>query len=368
MNFFLPIIFILLFSNQLVIAQADSSQIDSLPSPDKPKFTVGAFFDAYYLYDFDKPYGGQLAGYLYNYNRNNEININLGYLRGSLDAGRYKMTMAIMGGSYPTFVMANEPPALQLFYDAYASVALDKKRKIWLEMGILPSHISFETAISTDQMTLSRGLYVEGIPYYFSGARILYNPNPKWSFLLLACNGWQRIKRVNGSSLINWSNLIQYKPNKKINLNWANFIGTEDPDSSRRMRYFINTYAQFDWTSRWSSQVGFDIGWQQKSRGSKLYNPWQAAFIINRFRLNKRWALAHRAELFNDPNQVIFVTATPNGFSTYSSSINVDYSPFANVFFRIEGRYLHSKDAIFIKNNGFSPRDFWFLSSVALKF
>ncbi len=355
-------------NNQVVEAQTDNTQIDSLPSPDKPQISLGGFFDAYYLYDFDKPAGGQLASYLYNYNRNNEFNVNLAFLRGSIDGGRYKATISLMAGTYPEFVMANEPPELRLFYDAYAGVALDKKRKIWFEMGILPSHISFETAISTDQMTLSRGLYVEGIPYYFAGARLLYNPNDKWSFLLLACNGWQRIKRVEGSSLVNWSNLVQYKPNKKINLNWANFVGTEDPDTSRRMRYFINTYAQFNWTARWASQVGVDLGWQQKSKGSELYNAWQAAFVINKYKLSKKWSITQRLELFNDPNQVIFPTNSPNGFNTFSGSINVDYNPFAAVFFRIEGRYLQSQDAIFNKNNGFSSRDFWLLSSVALKF
>jgi hypothetical protein len=62
-------------------------------------------------------------------------------------------------------------------------------------------------------------------------------------------------------------------------------------------------------------------------------------------------ALAGRVEYYSDEHGVIISTGTANGFKTSGYSLNLDVAPATNVLFRIEGRLLHSKDEVFLKDS-----------------
>ena len=69
--------------------------------------------------------------------------------------------------------------------------------------GIFTSHIGFESAVSKDCWTLTRSILADNSPYYESGARLTYTSNNnKWLISALALNGWQRIQRPAGNSLM----------------------------------------------------------------------------------------------------------------------------------------------------------------------
>jgi hypothetical protein len=61
--------------------------------------------------------------------------------------------------------------------------------------------------------------------------------------------------------------------------------------------------------------------------------------------------LAARAEYYNDKNQVIITTNTPNGFQVWGFSTNFDYHINDKMQFRIEGKSYTARDAIFNKNS-----------------
>jgi hypothetical protein len=170
-------------------------------------------------------------------------------------------------------------------------------------------------------------------------------------FSLLALNGWQRIKRVDGNSLMSWGSQIQFKPSSNITLNYSTFIGTDKPDSARLMRIFHNIYGIFNVTEKLGITAGFDIGTEEKGATGNGTNTWYSPVGILRYAFNDQWALAGRVEYYKDENGVIVATGTPKGFQTMGYSLNVDYSPAKNVLVRIEGRTLNSKDAVFIKGN-----------------
>ena len=82
-------------------------------------------------------------------------------------------------------------------FEASVGFKLSKHKEWWLDMGILPSHIGFESAIGADQLTLTRSMMADNSPYYESGFRLSYNSsNQKWFLALLCVNGWQRSIRA----------------------------------------------------------------------------------------------------------------------------------------------------------------------------
>lgn len=183
-----------------------------------------------------------------------------------------------------------------------------------------------------------------------SGAKISYtSDDEKWFLSGLIVNGWQRMQRVDGNQTISFGHQLTWTPNDKVTLNSSSFIGSDTPDDERLMRYFHNLYGQFQLTPKFGLIAGFDIGAQQKEKGSSDYNVWYSPVLIGKYALNDKLAIAARAEYYSDKNVVIISTGTPNGFQTFGYSLNLDVHIMEHVLWRLEARTFNSrKDEIFL--------------------
>lgn len=333
-----------------------------------PKLELSGFADVFYVYDFNQPQGLNRQNFIFNHNRHNEYNLNLGLLQFSVDHKKYRSTLALQTGTYANDNYAAEPGLLKNIFEATIGVSLNQENNLWLDAGIMPSHLGFESAISMDNMTLTRSLSAENSPYFLTGAKLTYSPNQRWEIAALMVNGWQRIQRLEGNSLPSFGTQVNYHPSEKVTLNWSTFIGTDDPDTSRRMRYFNNFYGLFKITDKLDLIAGFDIGIQQESKDSNAYDVWYSPTIIGQYQINERWKSSLRAEYYQDETGIIIPTTTANGFKTAGISWNLDYTPTQNLVCRIEGRWLNSQDQVFLTANASSQNNFIIATSIAIKF
>jgi len=332
------------------------------------KMNVSGFLDVFYVYDFNTPKGEGRQPFLYNHNRHNEFNLNLGIIKANISHSKYRANLGLHSGTYVNDNYAAEPGLLKNISEANVGIALHKNKNIWLDVGIFSSHIGFESAISADNWTLTRSLLAENSPYYLSGAKVTYEPNAKWAVIALVCNGWQRIRRVEGNHLLSFGTQLTYKPSDNILVNWSTFLGTDDPDALRRMRYFNNLYTQWSISPQFGVIAGLDIGWQQKSFKSTAYDKWWSPVIILQYKINSRWKSAFRSEYYQDASGIIISTVSKDGFKTASVSWNLDYNAAANLFCRMEVRYMQSQDDIFEYESSFTNKNIILASSLALKF
>ncbi|MGE0568943.1 MAG: outer membrane beta-barrel protein, partial [Bacteroidia bacterium] len=196
----------------------------------------------------------------------------------------------------------------------------------------------------------------------------IYTPNKNIELIILVCNGWQHIQKIKGISLQSFGTQLKVMPTEKITLNWSTFAGTDAPDTIRQMRYFNNLFGQFQFTERFGSIIGFDIGMQQRAKYGSTYDFWLSPIIIGQFSINDHWKIAIRAEYYQDETGIIIPTGTPNGFKTTGFSLNLDYSPTKNVACRLEGRWLNSKDKIFEIKSIPINNNFFIGTSIAIKF
>lgn len=329
---------------------------------------ISGFVDLFYVYDFNRPTTNYRQPFLFNHNRHNEVNMNLGFLKLSTENKRYRANLALQAGTYANDNYAAEEGLLRNVYEGNAGIALDKQSKWWLDAGIFSSHLGFESPKSTENMTLTRSLMAESSPYFLSGAKLTYSPNEKWEFTALAVNGWQRITRQKGNSAPALGTQVQYTIENKLKVNWSTYIGSEYPDFQRRMRYFSDLWLQYECNKHFSFIAGLDYGMEQAAKHSSVYFEWFAPIVIAQYKINDKWAVAGRYEYYDDANNVIVPTIFSNGFQTQGYSMNIDYSPAKNVKLRVEGRALNSRDFNFVANPYVYRDNFILASSIAVNF
>ncbi|MCJ8155475.1 porin [Chryseobacterium sp. SSA4.19] len=349
----------------LFFPKAQSS--DSLTN--QHKVTFSAYAELFYTYDFNEPGNHMRQNFLYSYNRHNELNLNLGLIKAAYQNENMRANLALMAGTYAQDNLAAEQDALRYVNEANIGIRISKTKNLWIDAGIMPSHIGWESAIGKDNMNLTRSLAAENSPYFETGAKVSYTTdNGKWFISGLILNGWQRIAKPEGNQTISFGHQITFKTNDKITLNSSSFIGNDKAKDEKKMRYFHDLFGSFQMSDKFSTTLGFDIGAEQKEKGSEQYNLWYSPNILMKYQLNNQWALAGRLEYYNDKNGVIISTQTPNGFQTFGYSLNVDYAIFKNVVLRTEARGFTSKDAIFMKNDAFSQGNFFITTSLAAWF
>lgn len=332
----------------------------------KEGLQFSTFLETFYAYDFNRPKGAQRQAGFFHHNRHNEVNINLAMLRMAFQEEKYRAVLDIQAGTYAQDNYAAEQGMLKALYQAYAGVKLGED--LWLDAGVFESHLGWESALSPYNYTLTRSFSAENSPYFLSGVRVKWQANEKLSLLGVISNGWQRIQRVPGNSLPGFGTQVVFSPSEEISFNWSAFVGTDDPDSTRRIRHFHNLYLHWQPEGKFKLIAGFDMGWQQASKGSPGMVHWLTPALIAHYRINEHWAVGARSEYLQDENRVVFASpsSAPVGLQAYS--LNLDRQIHKNAIWRIEARYMQNEARLFESENGLTRENFYVTTSLAVEF
>jgi hypothetical protein len=346
-----------IFMGIALVCGMNAKSQDSTKQQSNP-LTFSGYIEPYYGYDFNKPVDNNRPPFVYSYNRHNEFNVNLAYLKASYNEDRVRGNFAIGAGTYMNTNYSAEPGVLKNIFEADAGFKISKKKNLWVDAGIMPSHIGFESAVGKNCWTLTRSIVADNTPFFESGAKISYTTNDsKWFFSAMGLNGWQRITRVGGNSLMSWGTQITFTPSSKLSINYSTFFGTDLPDTVRVWRYYHNLYGIFQLTGKLGLILDLDIGQQQSGKGSSTLYTWYSPVAMVRFTPNAQWAFAVRGEYYTDEHGVMIGTNTANGFKTFGASFNIDRNISDHFVWRAEIKTLSSKDAVFVKPNTTSTTD-----------
>jgi hypothetical protein len=328
---------------------------------------ISGFVDSFYAFDFNKPQANSRQSFFFNHNRHNEFNVNLAFIKANVETDKYRLNLAIQTGTYANDNYAAEPGVYQNILEANVGMAIDKNQFWWIDAGILPSHIGFESAISSENYTLTRSILAENSPYFLTGAKLSFQKDEKLALAFLLVNGWQNIQRTAGNSFPSFGTQLFVQLHQSLHFNWSTLVSTNDPDDARRIRYFTNLYSEWQLGTRLGLKIGTDIGLQQRLNNTGL-DWWVTPIIIGQFRINNHWATALRVEYYHDPFEVMINTPLNAGFTTAGLSYNVDWSPSEMVVFRTEVRYLQSSDQVFIKEQQLIRDNLCLAGSIAIRF
>ena len=317
-----------------------------------PSTSFEGYLEPYLIVDLSQPASDQRPNFLYSYNKQNEVNINLAYLKVSYVDSNTRASLAFMAGTYANANMINEPGLLKNIMEAAVGIKLLRSKELWMDVGVFPSHIGFESAVGKDCWNLTRSIAADNSPYFESGIKMTYtSQNQKWITKILLLNGWQRISRPPGSYTPALGHQLTYQPSEHLVFNSSSFVGNDYPSASRKMRYFHNFYSQLRIRNKLYLTSGIDIGAEQTAKRSTSYHFWYAPIVIIKYIPKKKWAISLRGELYSDKSQVIVKTLTPNGFHTTGLSTNIDWEITDLALWRLEFRGFYSREPIFTSTN-----------------
>jgi hypothetical protein len=333
------------------------------------KLNITGYVEAYHCYDVSNPSSNTRPSFIYSHNKHNEFALNLGFIKMNYQLPNFRANGSLMTGSYAQANLANEPGLLKMVFEANLGFKLSATKNRWLDIGVFPSHIGFESAIGKDCWTLTRSILADNSPYYESGLKITSISNDdKWLVSFLVLNGWQRIYLSEHYTKPSFGHQLTYKPTSNILLNSSSFVGFAGPDSLNQLRYFHNFYGVFQLHEKFAVTAGLDIGSQQDAKARSIFYTWYTPVLILKYSPLSKLNIAGRVEWYDDRHQQVIATNSKNGFQTYGYSLNLDYSLNEHIVFRIEGRGLKSKDAIFTMNQRPSKENYFFTAAMAISF
>lgn len=331
--------------------------------------TAGAFVDAYYAWDFNRPSGFDRS-FTTQPARHDEFNVNLALVEVKLSGERVRGHLGLQAGTSVQSNYAGEPrlgsisgPDLaRHIEEAVAGVRVAPT--LWVDAGIYLSHIGQESWISRDNPTYSRSLIADYSPYYETGVKATWTASAKLTAQLNLVNGWQNISETNTDKAVGLR--LDYAASPHLALGYSNFAGNEMPDTvPSRVRLFNEGYALIT-AGNASFWLTTDVGRQQRAAGG--WSTWYGGAVIGRVKVAPTVAVAARAERYSDPDGVIVSTGTPSAFRVNGASVNLDVMLPGSAVWRTELRGFLAKDPVFPQHagGGVSTRDGFVVTSLAL--
>jgi hypothetical protein len=310
---------------------------------------------------------------MYSYNINNEINLNLGYVKVAYNTQNLRVNLAMMAGTYANANLASEKGIAKNILEANVGLKLTKKHNLWIDAGVFSSHIGYESAIGKDCYTLSRSIMAENTPFYESGLKLGYfNKNEKWNINAFLLNGWQKIYQAADKLTPSIGTQIVYKPNKAVLINYSTFFGNIKPESGLYLRKFHNFYGQYKWKSKNTLIIGLDLGNQKvkdsTTNGNYRVHNWYATSVVYNRQFKPKWSAFLRLEYFDDPYHIFEIIPYHTSFKCLRYSLNTDYHHTENILLRFEFRTLHGNQAIIHSGSIYEKTNFELTAALSVAF
>jgi Putative beta-barrel porin-2, OmpL-like. bbp2 len=344
----------------------NTATIDTLKTTVIGHLGIGVYVDTYYGYSFSKPPEGNVS-YFVSSARHNELNINLAYIDVRYRSNRMRARFVPGFGSYMNANYKDEPGTLKNIVEGNVGVALSEKNKIWVDVGVLGSPFTNESAISKNQLMYTRSFAPENVPYYITGAKLSIPLAPKWTSYLYFLNGWQIIQDNNKRK--SFALQFEFRPGDKMLFNWNNYFGDErtstQPDF--RKRFFSDLFWIFKPNTKWD--IASCVYWGTQLIDQQSPKQWWQANAIASYHFTNAISLSGRVEYFHDPGTVMITSLSAiSPFRSYSSSVCINWQTTDQSLFRVEVRKFYSKDEIFGESNRLTNNDTWLVASLTAWF
>lgn len=275
--------------------------------------------------------------FLYNHTRLNSPGINFTSIQYHLEKKRWAIDAGIQDGRYVAANYASQPVIYRLISQAQIHYRPFHRHDIALHAGIFPSHIGFESAWNTDNLTLTRSMLAENSPYYESGISLSWNgPQQNWGLKALCLSGWQQSQWKWPVQHPSFGWATYWNPLADCKLAYNGYHGYLDNLTAIPYSYH-NFFMQGKWKSyEWIA--GYDIGIKDNNQR------WSSPVLILAKSWHQKGKSAVRWEKMTDPNTVILLNGDNRWTARNACSVNLDWKLNAHFTTRVEYKYAWSQN------------------------
>jgi hypothetical protein len=330
--------------------------------------TINGYAEAYYAYNNLPVFNtaNSNANYIYNHQLTNQFAINLALLQVKYATKKTRANLALHTGTYPVANYAAEPTLLQTINEANVGVLLSNKKNIWLDVGVMPSHIGAESAIGKDNPTLTRSLLADNSPYFETGAKATYiSNNEQLTAAVLLLNGWQNIVASIPNNPMAYGAQFTYTPATNFKINYSNFFGKVFYNAAIFNRQYHDFFAEYSFAKKYKAAACLDIGIDKTNTYKQSWYGW---YTYLQHKINSQHALTARLEKFNDRNPIFLRSGNLRTINPTIISINYDYAINKNILFRLEPKYTLINETLNQPNTVYTTSNFLFTSSLCVNF
>ena len=308
---------------------------------DTLRFKLNGLIDGYSV--FGKNNEMKKIPYLVSSSNMNSFQINLNLFEFTWENSKWKFALSPAMGSYMTQNYAKEKWFKRWIYEAYVQ---RKWNQSSISLGVFSSPYTQETPKSSDQISYSRSLAPENVPYYISGLKYSWAINPSWSLSLFAMNGWQRMDYQDSTLSPAFGSLLEFKRDN-WKFNWSTFIGREpyelNLENVYQTRFLSEVNMQYS-EGKWMFQSSFYVG----SYGTNVLG--KNILMRNWGQINGQWSyiltnrlkLNGRMEYFMNPKKIFNSTSVLS-----SESLGISFKLNDNLNIGSEFRCFHSDEKPF---------------------
>jgi hypothetical protein len=255
--------------------------------------------DGYGILNFNHPASGYND--LYNFDdKANEFHLNLakfsmekasGILGFRLDVGTGRTLDIASAGD-------NAPSGFKYIEQMYIEFRPPKAHGVQIDFGKFVTSAGAEVIESNANWNYSRSLLFSwAIPYYHFGARATIPVNKVFSTGVQLVNGWNSLGVNNGFETVGVLGNFTWKK-----ATWSNdyYTGPQKEGAISAYRQLYDTTLLLTPNDKTNVYLNFDYGTEKPGGGSRA--KWTGFAAAARYQLTNRFALAPRAEFFDDVN------------------------------------------------------------------
>ena len=233
---------------------------------------------------------------------------------------------------------------------AYAEALLPLGNGLNVKFGKFVTSHGAEVIESKDNWNFSRSyLFGYAIPFTHTGLRMSY-PWTSWLTTLFGVSqGWDVVDDNNTAKTVEWQTVLT--PTPQTFLSVTGMHGAEQASDNRDDRHLIDVVLGYNPTDKLGLKLNYDYGHEQDAVIEDVEDAsWQGIAGYARYQFNDWYALAGRAEYFDDADGVR--TGVRGGLGVRSVglwelTLTNEIKVYKDLITRLEYRHDHATGAVF---------------------
>lgn len=347
---------IAIFFMVLASGVASGAEAQSSPPNTTPPYTLRAYAEASYAFNFNRP-ANQLNAYRGFDSRHNTFDLENAALDVAWDTanvvGRVALQVGSTGATYylgePTRegaggIATSDSGLLRHIQQANVGYRFPVLAGLLVQGGVFLSPIGPESVVVHDNWNWSRSNLFFGLPFYHAGGRAALSFNDRWILTLGIYNGWNNIVDNNPHKSVQ----VQLTASISPTLTWSGLYMVGIERDGAYARHLFDTYAQWNAMERLSLMLHLDAGFEPSEAGTST---WLAGALYARLTLMEGLYVAARTDLFREHAASNSTDSLPPIFFptswVASSTLTLEAKPAERVSFRFEFRHDHAATAIY---------------------